>query len=276
MKEVVKNLSKQFDLSVEETELIVSTLLRKPRFELYFGECIDHNLTNLLRMELTQLKNGVPIEYITKQVQFVEHTLKIFPGVFIPRLETEYFVEVIGQLIAFMPERICEVGTGCGAIAIALAETFPQAEIIATDISSLALKNAQENILSLDLSQRIRLIRADLFSAFSEGIFDLIVSNPPYIPTERILSLPKSVRDFEPRKAIDGGFGGIEFINRIIEKAECYSVKDKCNIALEIDEDEVLKLDSYLKNRSVHYFFHRDLFGRYRYLFIGNFRKNGE
>ncbi|MEO0206355.1 MAG: HemK/PrmC family methyltransferase [candidate division WOR-3 bacterium] len=273
---MVEKLSKEFELSVEETELIVSTLLRRPRFELYFRKSADHNIVNLLRMELTQLKNGVPIEYITKQVQFLRYTLKIFPGVFIPRLETEYFVELIVKLIDFVPERVCEIGTGCGAIAIALAEALPQSEIIATDISTLALENARENISLLNFAHRINLIRADMFSAFSKGIFDLIVCNPPYIPTERILSLPKSVRDFEPRNAIDGGFGGIEFIKRIIDRAKYYSVDSKCNVALEIDDDEVITLESYLRNESVNYFFLKDLFGRYRYLFVGNFRKNGE
>ena len=276
MKKVVRKLSKEFDLNIEETELIVSTLLRRPRFELYLNANIDQKLDTLLRLKLTQLKNGVPIEYITKHVQFFKYNLQISPGVFIPRLETEYFVELIVKLIDYRPQRICEIGTGSGAISIALAELFPEAEIIATDICPLALKNAQMNISLLNLTERIKLIRADLFSSFSSSIFDLIVCNPPYIPTERINFLPKSVRDFEPRRAIDGGFGGTEFIKRIIDRAHEYLIKQKGSIALEIDEDEATKIETCLKDRYTQYFFLKDLFGRIRYLFIGKFHTNGE
>ncbi len=276
MKEVIKTLSEEFDLSIEETELIVSTLLRKPRFKLYFDGKISSNAIALLKMQLTQLKKGVPVEYITKKVQFLDYDLRIFPGVFIPRLETEYFVELIGKLIDFVPQRICEIGTGSGAIAIGLAAIFPRSKIVATDICPLALKNASENIFLHNLAKKIQLIRADLFSSFSNHIFDLIVCNPPYIPTERINFLPRGVRDFEPRMAIDGGFGGTKFIKILIEQASKYSVKQKCNIALEIDEDEEVELDSYLRDKFAHYSFLKDLFGRVRYLFIGDFRNSGE
>lgn len=272
MKKVVKELSKEFDLDIGEIELIVSALLRKPRFELYLSNNVDEKLSAFLRLKLMQLKNGVPIEYITKEVQFLKYYLQIYPGVFIPRLETEYFIELITELINFSPARICEIGTGSGAIAIALADFFPEAEIIATDICSLAIQNAQKNISMLNLKEKIKLLRADLFHSFSYGVFDLIVCNPPYIPTERINFLPKSVRDFEPRRAIDGGFGGTAFIKKIIRQAPAYLIKKRSGIALEIDEDEADSLDGYLKGRFTHYFFCKDLFGRTRYLFIGDFR----
>ncbi len=275
MKRVVEELSKEFNLDIVETELIVSALLNKPRFELYLNDNIDQRLAEILRLRLIQLKNGVPIEYITKQVQFLKYNLRIYPGVFIPRLETEYFVELIAGLVDFKPMRICEIGTGSGAIAIAIADFFSETEIIATDICALAIKNAQENISMLNLTKRIKLLRTNLFTSFSYGIFDLIVCNPPYIPTERINYLPKSVRDFEPRKAIDGGFAGTEFIKKIIEQAPAYLQKKRFGIALEIDEDGVDRLDVYLKDKFVRYFFHKDLFGRMRYLFIGDFHSNG-
>lgn len=271
MKRVIRELSKEFNLDIAETELIVSALLKKPRFELYLDGNIDQRLAEILRLRLMQLKNGVPIEYITKQVQFLKYNLHIYPGVFIPRLETEYFVELIAGLIDFKPVRICEIGTGSGAISIALADLFSEAEIVATDICALAIKNAQENISMLNLTKRIKLLRADLFTSFTYGIFDLIVCNPPYIPTERINYLPRSVRDFEPRKAIDGGFVGMEFIKKIVEQVPSYLLKERFGIALEIDEDGADRLDAYLKDKFVRYFFRKDLFGRMRYLFIGDF-----
>lgn len=272
MKEVIRKLSKDFNLSIEETELLASTLLKRPRFEIYLSQKFDPILVKNLRLKFTLIKNGVPVEYITKQVQFLKYVLVLYPGVFIPRLETEYFVEQICKLIEFKPRRICEIGTGCGAIAIALADFFKEAEIFATDICELALHNAQENILKYNLGNRIKLIRADLFTAFKKQTFDLIVCNPPYISRERIKELPKSVRDFEPRRALDGGVGGTVFIKKLIDQGHIYS-KYSTNIALEIDEDEMKDLDLYLKRQCENFFFFKDLFGRIRYLFIGRFSK---
>uniref|UniRef100_A0A7C6AE71 peptide chain release factor N(5)-glutamine methyltransferase n=1 Tax=candidate division WOR-3 bacterium TaxID=2052148 RepID=A0A7C6AE71_UNCW3 len=272
MKEIIKRLSKEFDLSIEETELLASTLLKRPRFEIYLRQDYDPVIDKNLRLKFALIKNGVPIEYITKQVQFLKYNLALYPGVFIPRLETEYFVEQICKLIEFKPQRICEIGTGCGAISIALSEFFKEAEIIATDICELALHNAQENILRYNLDDRIKLIKTDLFLPFKTGVFDLIICNPPYIPRQRINALPKSVRDFEPRRALDGGEGGTEFIKKLIDQGRFYS-RNSINIALEIDEDEMEELNLYLKERCKDYFFLRDLFGRIRYLFIGRFIK---
>jgi len=272
MKEIIKRLSKEFDLSIEETELLASTLLKRPRFEIYLRQDYDPVIDKNLRLKFALIKNGVPIEYITKQVQFLKYNFALYPGVFIPRLETEYFVEQICKLIEFKPQRICEIGTGCGAISIALSEFFKEAEIIATDICELALHNAQENILRYNLDDRIKLIKTDLFLPFKTGVFDLIICNPPYIPRQRINALPKSVRDFEPRRALDGGEGGTEFIKKLIDQGRFYS-RNSINIALEIDEDEMEELNLYLKERCKDYFFLRDLFGRIRYLFIGRFIK---
>uniref|UniRef100_A0A7V1EHA8 peptide chain release factor N(5)-glutamine methyltransferase n=1 Tax=candidate division WOR-3 bacterium TaxID=2052148 RepID=A0A7V1EHA8_UNCW3 len=272
MKEIIKSLSKEFDLSIEETELLASTLLKRPRFEIYLRQDYDPVIDKSLRLKFALIKNGVPIEYITKQVQFLKYNLALYPGVFIPRLETEYFVEQICKLIEFKPQRICEIGTGCGAISIALSEFFKEAEIIATDICELALHNAQENILRYNLEDRIKLIKTDLFLPFKTGVFDLIICNPPYIPRQRINELPKSVRDFEPRRALDGGEGGTEFIKKLIDQGRFY-LRYSINIALEIDEDEMEELNLYLKERCKDYFFLRDLFGRIRYLFIGRFIK---
>ncbi|MEO0136450.1 MAG: peptide chain release factor N(5)-glutamine methyltransferase [candidate division WOR-3 bacterium] len=272
MKEIIKKLSNDFALSIDETELLASALLQKPRFALYLQNECSPELERHLRLKFTLLKNGVPIEYLTKQVQFLNYRLKLYPGVFIPRLETEYFVELIRKLIKFKPLKICEIGTGCGAIAIALTESFPDAQIVATDICELAVQNARENILHFHLEERINLLRADFFSPFKSRIFDLIVCNPPYVPRERIKDLPKSVRDFEPRRAIDGGKGGTRFIKKLIDEATTYS-RNHPNIALEIDEEQTDELSQILQNKNLPYFFAKDLFNKIRYLFIGEFNK---
>ncbi len=267
MRETIREICEELNITRTEAELILSTILKRPRFELYLNKELDENHKKILKWKLTLLKNGVPIEYITKQVQFHSYRLTVYPGVFIPRLETEYFVELIFQLINCQPERILEIGTGCGAIAIALAFYFPRSRIYATDISYICLKNADENITRYDLKDRIYLIGADLFSSIKSN-FGLIVSNPPYIPIERFGLLPKSVREFEPRRAIDGGKGGVQIIRKIIDQGIEFIGKQGL-IALEIDEEEVPCLTNYIKGKGLPFIFKKDLFGRYRYLFVG-------
>ncbi len=119
MKEIIKEVSKKLQITKDEAELIIATLLDRPRFSIYLNNEIDQDTAAMLKIKLRQLKHGVPIEYITKKVQFMDYLLNIQPGVFIPRLETEYFVELIGRLVV-APKKILEIGTGCGAIAISL------------------------------------------------------------------------------------------------------------------------------------------------------------
>lgn len=267
MKEVVKQVSEDFKITKDEAQLIVSTLLEEPRFQIYLHNEIDNDTLKILEMKLMQLKKGIPIEYITKKVQFLNYLLYIYPGVFIPRLETEYFVELITKLPDFSPKKILEIGTGAGAISIALATIFSEANIIATDISQNALDCASKNIEKYNLKKHITLLRCNIFEGLAEK-FDLILSNPPYIPRSRLKFLPKSVKDFEPILAINGGEGGIQFIKRLIQQGKDYLTSNGV-MAIEIDEDEINILEKFLKmNTFMSFSFKKDLFGSYRYLFI--------
>ena len=270
MKEIIKKVIEEFKISKDEAELIIATLLEQPRFGIYINNEIEPESATILKMKLNLLKQGMPIEYITQKVQFMDYLLNIYPGVFIPRIETEYFVELISRLVA-TPKKILEIGTGCGAIAISLAKVFPDADIIATDISQTALNNALENIKQFNLSERITLVQGDLFRPISTK-FDLIVSNPPYIPNSRLKFLPKSVKDFEPILAIDGGEQGVQFIKMLIQQGMQF-LKPYGAMAIEIDEDEVEVLKSFsVANLLNSFAFKKDLFGRFRYFFIGDFR----
>lgn len=271
MKELIAQVSKDFEITRGEAELIVASLLNKPRFEIYLNKEIDPNSMQILKLRLMQLRNGVPIEYITKRVQFLNYSLHINPGVFIPRLETEYFVELIAKLVKVNPNSILEIGTGSGALSIALAHAFPQSKIIATDICHKAIDCAQRNIQDYDLIDQIQLLRTNMFEGFSAK-FDLLVSNPPYIPHTRLKHLPNSVKNFEPMAAIDGGKGGTQFIYKLIEHGDSFLNADGMT-AIEIDEDEVDILKQFLEKNTIRPFvFKKDLFGRFRYLFIGNFK----
>lgn len=271
MREIVKKVTEDFQITRDEAELIIATLLERPRFEMYMNSTLDEETGTILSLKLKQLKNGVPIEYITKKVQFMDYLLKIYPGVFIPRLETEYLIECIGRMLDTAPKKILEIGTGCGAISIALARLFPEAKIIATDISPTAIRNASENIEHFGLKEQITLLHCNLYEGLSAR-FDLIISNPPYIPSSRLLLLPKSVTDYEPILAINGGDKGIQFIKKLICNGEDY-LNPQGLIALEIDEEQVAILTNILSESLLKPFsFKRDSFGRFRYLFIGSFK----
>jgi len=271
MKEIIKEISKELRVTRPEAELIVASLVEKPRFEIYYKNELDEYAASILKIRLKELKNGVPIEYLTKKVQFMDLSLKIYPGVFIPRLETEYFVELIEKNIESKPRKILEIGTGCGAVAISLARVFTGALIVATDISDRAIINAQENIRAYGLEEQVMLVRLNSFSGL-DGKFDLIVSNPPYIPSTRLRLLPKSVRDFEPCIAINGGQHGIMFIKNLVKSAYEYLASNGA-MAIEIDNDEVGILEEFLDKTPFEFDFKKDLFNQMRYLLIGKWRK---
>lgn len=271
MREIVEQVIKELTVSRGEAELIVAALLEKPRFGIYLNDSVDQGTRKLLHTRLMQLKTGMPLEYVTTKMQFMDYSLHIYPGVFIPRFETEYFIELIGKLVDFVPERILDIGTGTGAISIALAHLYPDAQIFATDISDMAIRCARENIKEYGLSDRIHLTQCSICDGASTK-FDLIISNPPYIPSSRLRSLPKSVRDFEPMLAIDGGQDGTQFIELIIQQTAEY-LNPGGVIALEIDEDTTAILKKFLQVSGYDKFsFKRDQFRKYRYLFIGNLK----
>lgn len=268
MRELIKAVSNELKVDRNEAELVVAALMDRPRFELYMKNTLDENEKQILWSRIMRLKEGVPIEYITERAQFLDSTLKLLPGVFIPRVETEYFAEIIPTYLPTPPERILEIGTGCGAISIALARKYPEAEVLATDISHRAIENAYYNIREFQLGSRISLLQCNMYESF-KGEFDLIVSNPPYVPHARMAQLPRSVREYEPHAAIDGGEHGVQFIEKLIVQGTDH-LRTKGIMAVEIDEESVKLLSSFLANQNVGPFvFRKDLYNKYRYLFIG-------
>lgn len=186
---------------------------------------------------------GVPAQYITGHQEFWGLDLIVSPAVLIPRPETEHLVETVLGLISRLdagqkqeqnqkprtrvsaphtPHRlqIVDVGTGSGAIALALAKELPAAEIHATDISSVALEVARANAARLELTARVEFYRADLLDEFVPASFDFVVSNPPYVGESEEDSVQLEVRKFEPRNAVFAGPTGTEVIERLIPQAE--------------------------------------------------------
>ena len=181
-----------------------------------------------------------PIQYILGSQEFYGHALRVTPAVLIPRPETELLVEAVaarlppGNGAPAKSIRILDVGTGSGAIAIALAHLLPLAQIIAVDLSPEALAIARENARTHGLLDRITLLQSDLFAAVvTDAPFAAIVSNPPYIPDADAPTLHPQVRDHEPSSALFSGPSGLEFYQRLIPKAASLLIPNGL-LALEI------------------------------------------
>ncbi len=148
--------------------------------------------------------------------------VQVGPGVFIPRPETEgLVVRAIDLCRPLESPRIADVGTGSGAIAVALAKHLPKARVVATDISGDALDVARGNVTRHGLDGRIELVACDLLDApAAAGPFDCIVSNPPYVREDELAGLPRDVRDHEPKGALIAGPTGVEVVERLVAAAE--------------------------------------------------------
>lgn len=167
-----------------------------------------------------------PVAYITGRKEFWSFTLEVNKGVLIPRPDTEIILEealAVGKNI--IAPRIADIGTGSGAIALALAKELPEAKITATDISPAALKVAKKNARNLKLGKNIEFLKGDLFAPV-KGLFDIIVSNPPYISAAEYEELPRGVKDFEPKIALLAGQTGVEFYEKLIYQSKNHLKKD--------------------------------------------------
>ena len=183
---------------------------------------------------LERRDRGEPIQYIAGQTEFYGLPFRVTPAVLIPRPETEHLVEkVFGLAASFTAPRIVDVGTGSGCIAVTLAHHLPQAQITAIDISIAALASASESAALNGVSPRIRFLEGDLLAPVADERFEIVVSNPPYVPSTDRDSLPVEVREFEPELALFAGEDGLAIYRRLIPAAHAVLVPGGF-VALEI------------------------------------------
>jgi len=163
---------------------------------------------------------GEPIQYITGEAEFYGLPFHVNRDVLIPRPETEHLVEKVMALAAeFVRPKIVDVGTGSGAIAVALAHALPFAEITATDISADAQAVAKANVARNGVADRVRFFKGDLLEAVAGEHFDIVISNPPYVPESDRTTLDVEVRDYEPAQALFAGEDGLQIYRRLIPAA---------------------------------------------------------
>ncbi len=169
----------------------------------------------VLRDFVSRRENREPFAYIRTTQDFYGREFSVSPAVLIPRPETEMLVDfALERTPLNLPFRFAEVGTGSGCIAISILIERPLSTCVAVDISEEALRIANKNAETKDVVDRIEFVHGDLLEGFSPNSFDLILSNPPYIPTGDISTLQPEVSRFEPKLALDGGEDGMELYRR--------------------------------------------------------------
>jgi release factor glutamine methyltransferase len=212
-------------------EILLAHQLKTTRIKLYldFDRPLDEKDINEYRILIQRRLTREPVQYITGLQEFWSKEFNVGPQVLIPRPETEILVE---QAISILKDKkdagetcsvsVLDIGTGSGAVAVSIASELPDADIWATDVSAEALETAMANAIKHGLDARIHFLESDLFSAMTNEShsFDVIVSNPPYIPKEDYDALPPEVGKYEPRCALDGGEEGLFFVRKIILEAK--------------------------------------------------------
>jgi len=199
-----------------QTELLLAHVLAMPRMKLYlnFDRALTPAETDRLRELIVRRSQREPLQHITGSTSFCGYEMRVNRHVLVPRPETELLAECGWEFLNARPApaTALDFGTGSGCLAIVLAAKCPTAQITALDISEAALAVARLNAEQNQVAARLEFLVGNGFAALSAGAtFDLIISNPPYIPTAEIATLSPEVRDFDPRGALDGGADGLKF-----------------------------------------------------------------
>ena len=209
-----------------DAEVLLAHSLGCRRIELYTRseEEVTEDVRGKFRALIQERVKGCPVAYLVGRKEFFSLEFAVNGDVLIPRPDTECVVDECLRLAKALPApTILDIGTGSGALPIALAKQHKGVILTATDLSSAALTVAQRNAAKHNVAERIRFLEGDLFAPLATGeTFDFILSNPPYIPTGDIAGLAPGVRDYEPHLALDGGPDGFAVFDRLIAAALDY------------------------------------------------------
>ncbi|MCS6942593.1 MAG: peptide chain release factor N(5)-glutamine methyltransferase [Geminocystis sp.] len=256
-----QTLAKQHNITSRELELLVTHFtdlssldlkLKKYRQKPYINSKISwEKLKELWELRVTK---RTPIQYIIGECYWRNFSLTVTPDVLIPRPETELIIDLALEKTEEYPHlrqgKWLDLGTGSGAIAVALAQVFPNAEIVAVDRSEKALNIAKQNAQRLGLSERIKFYKGSWFEPIKEqkNSFSGILSNPPYIPTSEIASLQPEIANHEPIIALDGGEDGLQAIREIVEQSPQF-LQDNGILILEIMTGQGKMVEEIIKQK---------------------------
>ena len=221
-----------------DSELLLSHLFSFSRVQLYTHskEEVEEAIQEKYRDLILERIKGMPVQYLTNTKEFMSLPFYVDQNVLIPRNDTEVLVEKALELIDEKESMILDMCTGSGCIAISIAYYKKKSKVLGLDLSAPAMKVAQYNTRLNGVDDRVYFIQSNLFESLQEDYlskFDMIISNPPYIPTEDISRLEVEVKAYEPFMALDGGKDGLDFYRKIIEKSKAY-LKDKGILIFEI------------------------------------------
>ena len=211
---------RKFDSARLDAELLLCRVLELPREALYRSpeSGVSPQQAGDFGRLIQRRQGGVPLAYLTGRREFWSLELAVNEDTLIPRPETEHLVEAALKIIdGHTVRRVADLGTGSGAIALAIARVHPELQVTATDISMPALGIAQRNVQSLGL-RNVTFLVSDWFGALGGERFDLICCNPPYVATDHPCFIDGEVR-FEPRSALDGGADGLDAIRQVVAQA---------------------------------------------------------
>lgn len=256
--------AKGIELPRLNAELMLAEILNCKRLDLYlaFDKPLKENETNIYREWIARRGKNEPLQYIIGHVDFYDCKIYVNKNVLIPRQETEILIEIVLNNFGTEKElNILDIGTGSGAIAIALAKKMIKSDLVGIDISETALETAKKNSLFNNienLSFRLHNIKEEIPNDFSEK-FDLIVSNPPYVSKNEYEGIQKEIKSFEPRLAVTDNGNGYEFYEIISKKANSL-LKSRGSIYFEVGIGQSEKVSQLLiDNQFTDIKIHQDL-----------------
>jgi release factor glutamine methyltransferase len=223
-----------------DAEVLLAHVLEWERVQLYthYEEEVGARARGAFRELVRRRAEGTPVAYLVGRKEFYSLPLAVSPAVLIPRPDTEFVVvEFLAVTKGVESPRAVDVGTGSGCLALACAHQHKSAQFIAIDLSPEALAVAESNARTLGLADRITFRRGNLLEPVaSEGPFDAIVSNPPYVPSGVLPLIERGVRDYEPHLALDGGVDGLRVVAPLVD-ASIPLLKPGGHLILEIGSD---------------------------------------
>lgn len=238
-----------------QTELLLAHVLQLPRMKLYlnFERKLADTELDSLRELVKRRGQREPLQHLLGSTSFCGFEMAVNRHVLIPRPETELLAEAGWQFLSTLnpqPSTALDFGTGSGCIAIALAAQCPSARVVALDLSGEALVIARQNASKNGVAERIEFRQSDGFASLKrDERFDLIVSNPPYIPSAEIETLQPEVREHDPRSALDGGADGLDFYHRLAAEAGAF-LKPDGKLILEFGEGQADAISAILVSQN--------------------------
>ncbi len=234
-----------------DAEILLAHARGCQRIQLYtqFDEPLNDSVRGIMRELVQRRTKAEPVAYLVGVREFFSLGFRVTRDVLIPRPDTETLVmEVLDGVKGISAPKVLDLCTGSGCVAIAVAKNAKSAHITATDISAAAIEIARENVARHNVASQVDIIESDLYAGITPGMkYDVIASNPPYIPSAEIDQLDAEVARHEPRLALDGGADGLTILKRIIDAAPAFAASNAL-LLLEFTPEQADVLNAIVSN----------------------------